>query len=149
MAKSKSRAARRAAATPPPPVETEAEKIARLRLLRIARERGLLPAPGTLGAPAPKGAPVRAVDAPEPVEALPKLHLENAPVCEKPRPPAPSRSDREARDLAQAWINRHGSKPIEAKPGLSANDLAILASSARRALGASEVAKLRAALGLA
>lgn len=90
MARSQARAARR---TPPPPrAETLEEKTLRLRLLRQARDAGLLPVPGTVEpAPAPRGAPVLASLAP--VLTGPPLDVEVVTKADRRHVPPPPRHD--------------------------------------------------------
>jgi hypothetical protein len=91
MARKDRRAAPRAAANAPPRAETEAEKMERLRLLRLARDAGLLPAPGTVApAPPPPDAPVLRSKAPL-VEPAPALDMHAITRAERRHVPAPPR----------------------------------------------------------
>lgn len=155
MAKSKARASRRAeAAKPAPQVETEQQKIARLALLRRARDLGLLPGPDSGVAPAPRCAAtplLRREAPPEDAGSLPRLALANVPVPERVRPPAPSRGDARAAEMARAWLQARPEASLAKRQAVEAAgvrkaSVPLLLAATARALTPAEAAQLAAML---
>ena len=135
------RAARRAADQAPVRAETEAEKIARLRALRMAKEAGVPVPPPAVLIPAPKGAPVLRSQAPDaPAPTLDMIVVDRAERRHVPPPPRHAPELEAARDafIARKAVNVGLARDLvaeAARMGVTAAELTAMLQQLARAQG--------------